>query len=76
MSAHVSQLNAVALTKNVLRALEASSAEIPPLEAFPKSHAVAFKYYRGVIAFLDEHYTEVGLQCLKIDESLHCMVAC
>lgn len=28
-------------------------------QIFPKSHVVAFKYYEGVLAFLDENYTEV-----------------
>ena len=52
------KLNSIALCKNVLRALAASEAEIPPLHLFPKSHRVTFKYYRGVIAFLDENYAE------------------
>ena len=56
----------MALTKNVLRALEASASEIPPLTSFPTSHIVTFKYYRGVIAFLDERYTEVCLPALFV----------
>jgi COP9 signalosome complex subunit 12 len=32
---------------------------MPPLEAFPKSHVVTFKYYCGVIAFLEEDYINV-----------------
>jgi COP9 signalosome complex subunit 12 len=50
----------VGLSKNVLRALDASSGDLPELDAFPKSHIVAFKYYVGVICFLEENYTEVG----------------
>jgi hypothetical protein len=53
------QLGAVELSKNVLRALDASQADLPPLDAFPKSHIVTFKYYVGVICFLDENYAEV-----------------
>jgi hypothetical protein len=49
----------VGLSKNLLRALSASSADLPELEAFPKSHIVTFKYYVGVIHFLDENYREV-----------------
>jgi len=30
---------------------------MPPLSAFPKAHQVTFKYYSGVIAFLEEDYT-------------------
>jgi COP9 signalosome complex subunit 12 len=54
------QLNSINLSKNVLRALEAVGDDIPPLKLFPKSHVVTFKYYRGVIAFLEENYSEVG----------------
>ncbi|GFF98459.1 protein CSN12 homolog [Aspergillus udagawae] len=52
------KLNSVGLSKNLLRALSASSADLPELEAFPKSHIVTFKYYVGVIHFLDENYAE------------------
>jgi hypothetical protein len=33
---------------------------MPKLEAFPKSHQVTFKYYMGVILFLEEDYVKVG----------------
>lgn len=39
--------------------MKASQAELPPMEAFPKSHIVTFKYYLGVICFLEEGYVEV-----------------
>ncbi|EXJ89821.1 hypothetical protein A1O3_02888 [Capronia epimyces CBS 606.96] len=52
------RLNSISLTRNVIRALEAASADLPPLELFPKSHRCTFKYYRGVIDFLQENYTE------------------
>lgn len=53
------KLNTVGLSKNLLRALNASSADLPSLDAFPKSHIVTFEYYVGVIHFLDENYAEV-----------------
>ena len=31
---------------------------MPPLEAFPRSHVVTFKYYVGVIQFLEEDYAQ------------------
>ena len=31
---------------------------------FPKAHIVTFKYYVGVIHFLDEEYHKVCLRCL------------
>ncbi|OJJ86540.1 protein csn12 [Aspergillus glaucus CBS 516.65] len=52
------KLNSIGLCKSLLRALNASSADLPPLEAFPKSHIVTFEYYVGVIRFLDEDYAE------------------
>ncbi|KKK24362.1 hypothetical protein ARAM_000876 [Aspergillus rambellii] len=52
------KINAVGLSKNLLRALNAQSGDIPPLGSFPKSHIVTFKYYVGVIYFLDENYVE------------------
>ncbi|KAL2797183.1 hypothetical protein BJX66DRAFT_298379 [Aspergillus keveii] len=52
------QINAVGLSKNLLRALSAQAKELPDLEDFPKSHIVTFKYFVGVIYFLDENYGE------------------
>lgn len=52
------KLNAVSLSKNVLRSLQAAQGDMPPFEAFPKSHRVTFKYYRGVLSFLDEDYKQ------------------
>lgn len=34
---------------------------MPDLDAFPKSHIVTFKYYVGVINFLEEDYAQVRL---------------
>lgn len=53
------KLNSLNLAKNPLRSLAASAADMPPLEAFPKSHQVTFNYYAGVIHFLEEDYTKV-----------------
>lgn len=33
--------------------------DIPPLELFPKSQRVTFKYYEGILFFLEENYLEV-----------------
>ncbi|TKA73653.1 hypothetical protein B0A55_06502 [Friedmanniomyces simplex] len=50
------RLNSIPLSKNILRSLRASATDTPPLSAFPKAHQVTFKYYSGVIAFLEEDY--------------------
>ncbi|KAL8938415.1 MAG: hypothetical protein Q9211_003218, partial [Gyalolechia sp. 1 TL-2023] len=51
------KLNSISLSKNCLRALQAAKSDMPPMEAFPKSHIVTFRYYVGVIQFLDEEYS-------------------
>ena len=56
------QLNSIGLSKNILRALQASRTDMPSLDAFPKSHVVTFKYYVGVIHFLEEDYVQVILR--------------
>ena len=53
------QLNRIGLSKSILRAIEAGSKDLPPIESFPKSHIVTFKYYLGVILFLEEDYIRV-----------------
>lgn len=53
------KLNSISLSKNILKALQASKGDMPELELFPKSHQVTFKYYVGVIQFLEEDYKQV-----------------
>jgi COP9 signalosome complex subunit 12 len=52
------KLKKIPLTKSVINALEAASDDLPPLQLFPKAHRCTFKYYRGVIEFLQENYVE------------------
>ncbi|KAL4798105.1 hypothetical protein BDV19DRAFT_357883 [Aspergillus venezuelensis] len=52
------KINAVGLSKNLLRALNAQSQDLPDKELYPKSHIVTFNYFVGVIFFLDENYAE------------------
>ncbi|MCJ1394161.1 COP9 signalosome (CSN) subunit [Xylographa bjoerkii] len=52
------KLNSIGLSKNIIRALQASQTDMPPMESFPKSHIVTFKYYVGVILFLEEDYVQ------------------
>lgn len=33
---------------------------MPELDAFPQSHVITFKYYVGVIQFLEEDYAAVS----------------
>ena len=50
------KLNSIGLSKNILRSLKAAASDMPPLSAFPRAHQVTFKYYNGVISFLEEDY--------------------
>ncbi|KAF8638574.1 hypothetical protein AX17_002116 [Amanita inopinata Kibby_2008] len=47
----------ISLSKNILRALEAST-DVPPLSSFPRSHQVTYRYYIGMISFLNEEYAK------------------
>lgn len=53
------KLNSISLSKNILRAISASRTDMPALLDLPKAHFVTFKYYVGVIHFLEEKYVEV-----------------
>ncbi|KAK3695286.1 protein CSN12 [Podospora appendiculata] len=52
------KLNSASLSKNILKALSAGRGDMPPLVAFPKSQQVTFKYYEGVLRFLEEDYAQ------------------
>jgi len=53
------RLNSASLSRNVLKALSAYRGDMPLLEAFPASQQVTFKYYEGLLSFLEENYVEV-----------------
>ncbi|OLL27119.1 Protein CSN12 [Neolecta irregularis DAH-3] len=48
------KLNRLPLCKNLQRSMTVS--DIPPLEYFPKAHVVTYRYYTGVLYFLNEEY--------------------
>ncbi|MCJ1271264.1 COP9 signalosome (CSN) subunit [Lobaria immixta] len=50
------KLNKIGLSKNIILALQAAQTDMPPMDAFPKSHIVTFEYYVGVMSFLDDNY--------------------
>ena len=72
---NLSKIRRIALSKNVLRALEANQ-DIPALKEYPRAHQVAadlfialqqsltsqqvtYRYYLGMLSFLNEDYTKV-----------------
>jgi COP9 signalosome complex subunit 12 len=56
------RLNSISLSRNVLKALHAYKGDMPPFEGFPRPQKVTFKYYEGVLSFLEENYAEVLLR--------------
>lgn len=48
------RLGKTSLCKNIIRALDAAG--VRPLDTFPRSDQVTFRFYQGVLAFLDEDY--------------------
>ncbi|PBP16582.1 PCI domain-containing protein [Diplocarpon rosae] len=65
------KLNSIALSKNILKAIQAYRGDMPTLDAFPKAHQVTFKYYVGVIYFLEEAYEEAEKHLTEAWEMCH-----
>lgn len=55
------RLNQASLSRNILKNLRANERDMPQLNQFPKSQQVTFKYYEGVLFFLEENYVEVRI---------------
>lgn len=55
------KLNSASISRTILKTLAAYNAkgDIPNLDLFPKSQRVTFKYYEGVLFFLEENYADV-----------------
>ncbi|TFY69177.1 hypothetical protein EVG20_g3258 [Dentipellis fragilis] len=51
------RIRRISLSKNILRALDATP-DLPPLSAYPKSHQVTYRYYIGMLSFLNEDYAK------------------
>lgn len=64
------RLNNVRLCNNILRALENSQVEFPPLKQFPKSEWITFAYYRARI-HINYNELEHANQLLK-EAMMHC----
>ncbi|KAI0773365.1 hypothetical protein BC629DRAFT_1595137 [Irpex lacteus] len=47
----------ISLSKNILRAIDANP-DIPPLTAYPRSHQVTYRYYIGMLGFLNEDFVK------------------
>ncbi|QRV92356.1 hypothetical protein RhiJN_20374 [Ceratobasidium sp. AG-Ba] len=49
------KVNRIALSRNIIRAINANS-DIPPLSQYPRADQVTYKYYLGLINFLNENH--------------------
>jgi len=47
----------ISLSKNILRAIDANP-DIPPLHQYPRSHQVTYRYYLGMLSFLNEDFAK------------------
>ncbi|KAL1882234.1 COP9 signalosome (CSN) subunit [Diaporthe australafricana] len=56
------KLNKARLSRTILKNLHAYQGNMPQLDQFPKSQQVTFKYYEGVLFFLEENYMEALLE--------------
>ncbi|KAG6107821.1 COP9 signalosome (CSN) subunit [Claviceps humidiphila] len=54
------KLNSASLSRTILKTLSVynDKGDMPPLDAFPKAQRVTFKYYEGVLFFLEENYVQ------------------
>lgn len=66
------KLNSASLSRTILKTLAVynQKGDMPPLESFPKSQRVTFKFYEGVLFFLEENYTEVSTHDLAHGSTL------
>ncbi|KAG8689273.1 COP9 signalosome (CSN) subunit [Ceratobasidium sp. 395] len=49
------KVNRITLSRNIIRAINANS-DIPPLSQYPRADQVTYKYYLGLINFLNENH--------------------
>ncbi|UNI23657.1 COP9 signalosome (CSN) subunit [Purpureocillium takamizusanense] len=54
------KLNSASLSRTILKTLAVynDKGDMPSLESFPKAQRVTFKYYEGVLFFLEENYVQ------------------
>ncbi|EUC46001.1 hypothetical protein COCMIDRAFT_4846 [Bipolaris oryzae ATCC 44560] len=64
------KLKAISLSKNVVRSIEAQS-DLPTFELYPRAHRVTYKYYLGVLSFLQEDYTKAESSLQQAWESCY-----
>ncbi|KAH7916232.1 hypothetical protein BJ138DRAFT_1139900 [Hygrophoropsis aurantiaca] len=61
----------ISLSKNILRALNANP-DVPALSLYPRSHQVTYRYYLGMISFLNEDYAKAEQELTLAFYHCHC----
>ena len=67
------KLNSASLSRTILKTLAVynDKGDMPPLEMFPKSQRVTFKFYEGVLFFLEENYLQVRTYGILFTKTSH-----
>ncbi|KAF8417223.1 hypothetical protein EV426DRAFT_382362 [Tirmania nivea] len=65
------KLNTIVLTKNILRAIQASAVDMPDITDFPKPQRITFWYYLGVVHFLEGKYEEAEENLMRAFEGCY-----
>lgn len=56
------KLDKLPLAKNVVKVCNAMSRDLPPLDAFPKSHRTTYLFFWGVLLFIDCQYVDAQVK--------------
>ncbi|KJZ77536.1 Protein CSN12-like protein [Hirsutella minnesotensis 3608] len=67
------KLNSASLSRTILKTLAVynDKGDMPPLESFPKAQRVTFKYYEGVLFFLEENYVQAEKHLVEAWQLCH-----
>ncbi|KAF7561947.1 hypothetical protein G7046_g2196 [Stylonectria norvegica] len=67
------KLNSASLSRTILKTLAVynKKGDMPPLEMFPKSQRVTYKYFEGVLFFLEENYLEAEIHLTEAWQLCH-----
>ncbi|POR35798.1 Protein CSN12 [Tolypocladium paradoxum] len=67
------KLNSASLSRTILKTLSVynDKGDMPPLESFPKAQRVTFKFYEGVLFFLEENYVQAEKHLVEAWQLCH-----
>ncbi|KAH0588010.1 hypothetical protein H2248_006748 [Termitomyces sp. 'cryptogamus'] len=68
------QVKRISLSKNILRALDANT-DIPALSLYPRSHQVTYRYYLGMLSFLNEDYAKVIAPSCRLEHDFDTLIS-